>query len=188
MLPDRREGTDSDKTDLNSNGSNKENVAMVHSFDSNQTRVLSATGSVFNYDLNAGFFAYEEGSPVWSHALQIEDAASGAKTDTGLRHRILRAAFGYIDSIVMSEHGIAWLPDERFTLSDLNGDGDQIDKVVHVFDAKMATSRNTKLEGLAFRCGGPRTTWSLPRRTTMATALSGSSKPPRGASPRLRST
>ena len=162
--------------DLNGDGDTNDHIAFLHDFATNSTRMLHA---VYKYALNDDYVAYEayefeEGidwngdGDKYDWVLQVHEIVSGDTHNTGVAASFFRAGSSRDDSIALEGDRVAWLADERDEGADLNGDGDESDRVLHVYDASTRTLTNVKVTafGAPLRWDSDLLLFGVPRQTT----------------------
>jgi len=147
-------------TDFNSDGDTGDRVVQLYDLDTGtitntglaQAFVMSTADLHLRGDVLA-FLVYEPaerrdlngagGVSELTFVPHVRDLATGETANLGLEGRFP----------ALGEGILAFLVRESLQLSDLNGDGDQVDSVAHVYDLATKTIRNLELPATSFAVG-----------------------------------
>lgn len=147
-------------TDFNGDGDTNDRVVQLYDFDTGeitnmglaQAFVMSAADLHLRGDVLA-FLVYEPaegrdlngvgGADYYTFVPHVHDLATGDTTNLGLEGRFPALGDGFL----------AFLVRESLQLEDLNGDGDMVDSVAHVYDPVTKVVRNLGLPATGFAVG-----------------------------------
>lgn len=147
-------------TDFNGDGDSGDRVVQLYDLDTGtitnlglaQSFVMSAADLHLRGDVLA-FLVYEpaEGRDLngaggvdnFTFVPHVHDVATGVTTNLGLEGRFPALGEGFL----------AFLARESLQLKDLNGDGDMVDSVAHVYNPATTDIRNLELPATSFAVG-----------------------------------
>ena len=123
-------------SDLDGDGSVSSNDHVVVVYDAASGTVSNTGVAAREFLLDGNVVAIQESDAFYNDELHVHELASGVTTNLGL----------IISDFHLDGNSLAFNVREAREFSDLNGDGDILDNVLHVYDATTGTIGNLGLE------------------------------------------